>query len=48
MGTRIFLGKPPAKIEQWIKDHYGKKYMTIECLEDGTNVTLTTYNSYDT
>lgn len=23
MGTRIFLGKPPANIEQWIKDHHG-------------------------
>lgn len=23
MGTQIFLGKPPANIEQWIKDHHG-------------------------
>jgi len=23
MGTQIFLGKPPASIEQWIKDHAG-------------------------
>ena len=23
MGTQIFLGKPPASIEQWIKDHHG-------------------------
>ena len=36
MGTHIFLGKPPAKIEQWIKDHYGKKYMTIEPLSSAT------------
>ena len=36
MGTRIFLGKPPAKIEQWIKDHYGKKYLTIEPLSSAT------------
>ena len=25
MATRIFLGKPPASIEQWIRDHYGPK-----------------------
>ena len=36
MGTRIFLGKPPAKIEQWIKDHYGKKYLTIEPMSSAT------------
>ena len=36
MGTRIFLGKPPAKIEQWIKDRYGKKYLTIEPLSSAT------------
>ena len=36
MGTHIFLGKPPAKIEQWIKDHYGKKYLTIEPLSSAT------------
>jgi hypothetical protein len=23
MGTQIFLGKPPAGIEQWIKNHHG-------------------------
>ena len=23
MGTQIFLGNPPAGIEQWIKDHHG-------------------------
>ena len=23
MGTQIFLGNPPANVEQWIKDHYG-------------------------
>ena len=23
MGVQIFLGKPPANIEQWIKDHHG-------------------------
>ena len=23
MATRIFLGEPPAKIKQWIIDHYG-------------------------
>ena len=22
MGTQIFLGKPPAHVEQWIKDHH--------------------------
>ena len=36
MGTHIFLGKPSAKIEQWIKDHYGKKYLTIEPLSSAT------------
>lgn len=36
MGTHIFLGKPSVKIEQWIKDHYGKKYMTIEPLSSAT------------
>ena len=25
MGTQIFLGNPPAIVEQWIKDHYGPK-----------------------
>ena len=25
MGTNIFLGNPPAKVEQWIKNHYGPK-----------------------
>ena len=25
MGTQIFLGNPPANVEQWIKDHYGPK-----------------------
>ena len=25
MGTRIFLGNPPANVEQWIKNHYGPK-----------------------
>ena len=25
MGTQVFLGKPPASIEQWIKDHHGPK-----------------------
>ena len=23
MGTQIFLGNPPANVQQWIKDHYG-------------------------
>ena len=23
MATRIFLGEPPARIKQWIIDHYG-------------------------
>jgi hypothetical protein len=23
MGTKVFLGKPPANIEQWIRDHHG-------------------------
>ena len=32
----IFLGNPPAEIEQWIKDHYGKKYLTIEPLSSAT------------
>ena len=32
----IFLGNPPAKIEQWIKDHYGKKYLTIEPMSSAT------------
>ena len=25
MGTNIFLGNPPANVQQWIKDHYGPK-----------------------
>ena len=25
MGTQIFLGNPPAKVEQWIKNNYGPK-----------------------
>ena len=25
MGTQIFLGNPPANVEQWIKNHYGPK-----------------------
>ena len=51
MGTHIFLGKPPAKIEQWIKDHYGKKYLTIEPLSsdtpdaDKTSITLRNVDS---
>ena len=32
----IFLGNPPESIRQWIKDHYGKKYMTIEPLSSAT------------
>ena len=23
MGTKVFLRKPPAGIEQWIRDHHG-------------------------
>ena len=42
----IFLGNPPENIRQWIKDHYGKKYLTIEPLSsttpdaDKTSITL--------
>ena len=25
MGTQIFLGNPPANVQQWIKNHYGPK-----------------------
>ena len=32
----IFLGNPPESIRQWIKDHYGKKYLTIEPLSSAT------------
>ena len=32
----IFLGNPPENIRQWIKDHYGKKYLTIEPLSSAT------------
>lgn len=31
MGTQIFLGKPPANIEQWIKDHYGPSLNSPLC-----------------
>ena len=32
----IFLGNPHESIRQFIKDHYGKKYMTIEPLSSAT------------
>ena len=32
----IFLGNPPENIRQFIKDHYGKKYLTIEPLRSAT------------
>ena len=37
-GKKVKLGAAPAE----------PQYLTFECLEDGTNVTLTTYNSYGT
>ena len=33
---KIFLGNPPENIRQWIKDNYGKKYLTIEPLSSAT------------
>ena len=32
----IFLGNPPESVRQFIKDHYGKKYLTIEPLSSAT------------
>ena len=32
----IFLGNPPESIRQWIEDHYGKRYLTIEPLSSTT------------
>ena len=44
MGTQIFLGNPPANVEQWIKDHYGPKLDEPLCFtaqEAGSTVKLT-------
>ena len=35
MGTRIFLGNPPANVEQWIKNHYGPKLDEPLCFTAG-------------
>ena len=32
----IFLGNPPENIRQFIRDHYGKRYLTIEPLSSAT------------
>jgi len=43
MGTQIFLGKPPANIEQWIKDHHGPKLdepLFFEANEAGASVAM--------
>ena len=43
MLTHIFLGNPPTKVEQWIKDHYGPKLDEPLCFtaeEAGSTVGL--------
>ena len=40
MGTQIFLGKPPANIEQWIRDHHGPSddwTALVKALENGAD-----------
>ena len=32
----IFLGNPSESIRQWIEDHYGKRYLTIEPMSSAT------------
>ena len=50
MRTRIFLGMPPASIEQWIKDHAGPSLNEPLCFtaEDaGATITFRKYGSPD-
>ena len=46
MGTHIFLGNPPANVEQWIKNHYGPKLDEPLCFtaeEAGSTVAMAAY-----
>ena len=48
MGTQIFLGNPPANVEQWIKDHYGPKLDEPLCFtaqEPGSTVRMESVNN---
>ena len=48
MGTQIFLGNPPANVEQWIKDHYGPVVSEALCFtaeEVGSTLHLDKVNS---
>ena len=50
MGTHIFLGNPPANVEQWIKNNYGPKLDEPLCFtaeEAGSTVKLTATNVLD-
>lgn len=51
MGTRIFLGKPPANIEQWIKDHAGPSLNEPLCftaVDAGATIAFNKVGSPDT
>ena len=45
MGTQIFLGNPPANVEQWIKNNYGSKCdaLCFTAEEAGSTVSLSNY-----
>ena len=48
MATKLFLGKPPAHIKQWIIDHYSKPKLTELCFtaeEANSSVKLTKHGS---
>ena len=50
MGTHIFLGNPPANVQQWIKNNYGPKLDEPLCFtaqEAGSTVKLTDTNVFD-
>ena len=50
MATRIFLGKPPAGIEAWIKDHYGPKLddpLCFTAVDAGATITFKKQGSPD-
>jgi hypothetical protein len=50
MGTQIFLGKPPANVEQWIKDHHRPKLdepLYFEANEPGASVAMLCWDDYN-
>jgi len=48
MGTQIFLGKPPANVEQWIKDHHGPSLNSPLCFTAEDAGATITFNKVGT